>query len=644
MRNATTGNVLFAAALMLFAFAAGAQLSTDDCLGCHGDPSAGNVHVDPAKFSASVHGPLGCTDCHADIKDVPHENVAKVDCANCHPDMDEQWKNSRHAKAFLAGNRNAAGCLSCHGGNAHAIVPKTDPNSPVAHHNVPKTCERCHSQKMVMESSGLSTLPAFSYQQSVHGKAVADGSLKAAVCTDCHGAHQILGANEQTSPIFRFNVPKTCGRCHTDIARQYVSSIHGKSVARGNSQAPVCTDCHGIHNIKSHIDPTSSVASQNIARTTCGQCHGNVRMTAEFGLSSTRIKSYEDSYHGLARRLGSDEAANCASCHGVHNILPASDPASKVNKKNLPQTCGACHPGAGVKFAIGQVHFDAPAVGKSEQMGAKVMKLVSVIYVPLIGFTLGGMALHNFLIWFKKARRARRNRARTVVRMNKRQRIQHFLMLTSFFTLVITGFALARPDSFFATITFGEGIRRVIHRLAAVVMLGLGVYHIIYMVATKEGRQGLKDFWFNLSDARDAMGVVKYYLGLSAKHPKMGRFTYAEKVEYWALVWGTFIMGLTGLMLWFEVQVSSWLHLPRWWVDVATLVHYYEAILATFAILIWHLYAVIFDPDVYPINFAWFDGKMTEEQFRHEHEAEWEAMKKQQRSLADDDTNETTEK
>jgi formate dehydrogenase gamma subunit len=634
-------NVCFVPVLLLvlmLAIPAGAQLTNDDCLGCHSDPSLvkdlGNgktksVHVDGRAFSDSVHGILGCTDCHADISDYPHEPApAPVDCGNCHPDIVELWQNSRHAKAFMAGNRNAAGCLSCHGGNAHKIVPKSDPNSPVAHHNVPKTCGNCHSQKLVMESSGLSTLPPFSYRESVHGRAVAEGSEKAAVCIDCHNAHEILGANDSKSSIFKFNIPKTCGKCHTDIAKTFMSSVHGKAISRGVSQAPVCTDCHGIHNIKSHIDPTSSVAAQNIARTTCGQCHGNVRLTSEFGLSSTRIKTYEDSYHGLAKRLGSAEAANCASCHGVHNILPASDPKSTVNRKNLPQTCGKCHPGAGAKFAIGQVHFDAPPVGRSEQVGTKVMSWVTWIYVPLIILTIGGMLLHNFIIWLRKARRARRDPTRTIPRMNLQQRIQHFILLTSFFVLVITGFALAWPNSWFAVVTFGESVRRIIHRIAAVVMLSLGLYHIVYMLSTKEGRRGLKDFWFKAKDLNDVIGVIKYHLGRTTEHPKMGRFTYAEKAEYWALIWGTFVMGLTGLMIWFEVQVSSWLGLPRWVVSVATLIHYYEAILATLAIIIWHFYAVIFDPDVYPINWTWYDGKEREGHFRHEHEAAWEEMKK----------------
>jgi formate dehydrogenase gamma subunit len=629
-------NVLFVLVLALLAGFTGrvsAQMTNDDCLGCHNDASAtkdlGNgktksVHVDPAAFAKSIHGSFGCTDCHSDITTYPHEPVpVAVDCSGCHSDKVDEWKNSRHAKAFTAGNRKAAGCLSCHGGNAHKILPHTDPASPANHQNVPKTCGTCHGQKMVMESSGLSTQPAFSYGTSVHGKALANGNAKAAVCTDCHGAHEVLGANEQKSTIFKFNIPQTCGKCHGEITKVYTDSVHGKATARGNSQSPVCTDCHGIHNIKAHIDPTSSVAAQNIARTTCGQCHGNVRMTSEFGLSSQRIKSYEDSYHGLAKRLGSDEAANCASCHGVHNIRSKDDPQSMVHPANLPKTCGSCHPGAGEKFSQGRVHLEALPINETS-FGDDVMKWVSLIYIPLIILTLGAMALHNILIWVRKARQARKDPTRTVERMNRNQRIQHFFLVTSFFALVVTGFALAWPDSFFATISGGESVRRIVHRVAAVVMLVLGLYHVVYMVFTKEGRQGLKDFWFSFKDASDALGVIKYNLGLSKTHPKMGRFTYAEKAEYWALVWGTIVMGVTGLMLWFEVQVSSWLGLPRWWVDVALLIHFYEAILATLAILIWHIYAVVFDPEVYPINWAFLDGKMREGHFRHEHELEWE--------------------
>ncbi|MFZ2492219.1 MAG: cytochrome b/b6 domain-containing protein [Thermoanaerobaculia bacterium] len=623
--------------VMLVAAAAGAQMSNDDCLGCHSDATAvkdlGNgktksVHVDPAKYGASVHSSFGCADCHADITDYPHpEQIQKVDCANCHPDAVTAWTSGRHAKAFTSGNRLAAGCLSCHGGNAHTILPQTDPKSPTNHANVPTTCGTCHSQKFVMEGSGLSSQPVFSYTESVHGRALAAGEQKAAACTDCHKAHDVLTANDPKSPIFKFNIPATCGQCHDKVSKEFMTSVHGKAVARGSSQAPVCTDCHGIHSIKSHIDPASSVATQSLSRTACGQCHGNVRMSKELGISSGRVKSYEQSYHGLASRLGSSEAANCASCHGVHNILAGSDPKSTIHKNNLSETCGKCHPGSTQKFVEGRIHLEEMPVGEQE-LGDKVRKWVSWIYIPLILLTLGGMALHNLIIWLKKVRRARKDPTRTVVRMNKVQRIQHFLLVTSFFLLVVTGFALAWPSSWLAAITGAEAIRRLIHRGAAVVMIALGLYHVWYMVFTSEGRKGLKDFWFSFRDAGDVVGVMKYNLGLSKEHPKMGRFTYAEKAEYWALVWGTIVMAVTGLMLWFEIEVSKSLGLPRWFVDVALLIHFYEAILATLAIIIWHLYAVLFDPDVYPMNWAWFDGKMREGQYRHEHEAHFDEMKR----------------
>ena len=97
------------------------------------------------------------------------------------------------------------------------------------------------------------------------------------------------------------------------------------------------------------------------------------------------------------------------------------------------------------------------------------------------------------------------------------------------------------------------------------------------------------------------------------------RFSYAEKAEYWALVWGMFVMAATGLMAWFKVFVGE--RVPGWWVDVAITIHWYEAMLATLAIIVWHIYAVIFDPDAYPMNWAWFDGKMSIEHYEHEHPA-----------------------
>ena len=108
---------------------------------------------------------------------------------------------------------------------------------------------------------------------------------------------------------------------------------------------------------------------------------------------------------------------------------------------------------------------------------------------------------------------------------------------------------------------------------------------------------------------------------------RWGRFGYAEKLEYWAMMWGTLVMAVTGMMLWFTVAVT--IFLPRWWVDVALTIHLYEAILATLAVIVWHFYHVIFDPDVYPMSLAWIDGKVTPEQYEHEHPLAYEEWKKE---------------
>jgi cytochrome b subunit of formate dehydrogenase len=190
---------------------------------------------------------------------------------------------------------------------------------------------------------------------------------------------------------------------------------------------------------------------------------------------------------------------------------------------------------------------------------------------------------------------------------------------------VITGFALKFPDSWFAAVLgMGENFRGVIHRIAGVILIGAGVYHVFYLAMTREGRRLIWDFAPRPKDVFDAWATMRYYLGLGGEKPKFGRFNYAEKAEYWALVWGTALMGLTGIMIWAKVWVGD--TLARWWVDVATAIHFYEAILATLAIVVWHFYQVFLDPDVYPMNWAWWDGKMPVERYREEHGLDTEAL------------------
>jgi len=201
---------------------------------------------------------------------------------------------------------------------------------------------------------------------------------------------------------------------------------------------------------------------------------------------------------------------------------------------------------------------------------------------------------------------------------------------SSFFVLVYTGFALKFPDTWlFAWIVAlekGYAWRSWIHRGAALVMVFACLWHLAYL-PTRRGRAYLFDMFPRYQDVREFLQNVGYLLGLRREPPAFDRFSYIEKAEYWALVWGSVVMAVTGFMLWFENWTLRFL--AKWVLDLATLVHYYEAWLATLAILVWHVYYVIFNPDVYPMNWTWLTGKVSEDTLRHEHPREYERLREQ---------------
>jgi len=225
-----------------------------------------------------------------------------------------------------------------------------------------------------------------------------------------------------------------------------------------------------------------------------------------------------------------------------------------------------------------------------------------------------------------------KNEQEQFLRMTVNERIQHFLLLTSFIVLVITGFALKFPELFIVSwvvSVFGEGafeLRGDIHRIASVVMVAVGIYHIFFIAMTKRGKKFLKDMLMKKSDLADLRKSFSYFLGKTDEKPRYGRFSYIEKMEYWAVIWGTVIMGLTGMVLWFENTFLPIINVAG--MDIATAIHFYEAILATFSIIVWHFYFVFLNPDVYPMNKAWFTGLLTREQMKHEHPLELEEIEK----------------
>jgi len=221
------------------------------------------------------------------------------------------------------------------------------------------------------------------------------------------------------------------------------------------------------------------------------------------------------------------------------------------------------------------------------------------------------------------------------LRMTLNERAQHLNLAINFTILVITGFALSFPKAFWVSpitdVPAGMTIRGFLHRLCGVAILFLGGYHILYCAFTKRGRGLIKDMIPGLKDAQDLWETLKnnLFINRPAKKLKMPRFNFREKLEYLGLIWGTLVMTVTGFILWFEVE---WLkYFPKWTYDVARTIHFYEAILATLTIIVWHFYSVIFNPDVYPMSWAWITGDLTEHEMEEEHGLELEKIRAEEK-------------
>lgn len=330
---------------------AGAAISLEKCTLCHGKPDFRKLLIGGAirdlfvtgdSLKGSVHEKKVCTDCHFDVNEIPHrEAPQRVTCTHCH----------------FKGNKEGA--------------PQSD--------NV------------------------LAYFDSAHGKAIAAGNTKAPLCQDCHGSHQILKVKNPESTVSRFKVAETCGRCHLEIYAKYKTSIHGVALSKGIADAPSCTGCHGEHRIYARTDPKSTVYPTRVSGQ-CSKCHGSIAIMSKYGIEAEQVATYNESFHGVASKFGSRTVANCASCHGVHDIRPPDDPLSMVNPKNVPKTCGKCHPGANPNFAVGKIHVDA----KKKESG--IIYWTATFFKWLTIGTMLALVAHIFLDMYGRTRRLRGER------------------------------------------------------------------------------------------------------------------------------------------------------------------------------------------------------------------------------------------
>jgi hypothetical protein len=345
------------AAGFLFALAIGAQgimspasarISLDKCTLCHSKPEFRKLLVDGRirdlfatedSLKGSVHQKKTCVDCHFDVSEIPHrQRPQRVNCTHCH----------------FKGNPAGA--------------PQSD--------------------------------AYLDYYGSVHGKAIAKGKPKAPLCQDCHGGHSIRKAKDPESDVSRLKVAETCARCHVEIYAQYKTSTHGVAVSKGIAEAPSCTGCHGEHRIFGPEDPQSTVYATHVAEQ-CSTCHASVAIMGKFGVETAQVATYRNSFHGVAGKFGSRTVANCASCHGTHEIRPSADPLSMVNPRNIPATCGKCHPGAGPNFARGKMHVDA----RDKESG--IIYYTAQFFKYLTIGTMLALILHIFLDMYGRTKRLR---------------------------------------------------------------------------------------------------------------------------------------------------------------------------------------------------------------------------------------------
>jgi DnaJ-class molecular chaperone len=319
------------------------------CLICHGktdffiireDGTPKKLYINENELLNSIHKDKRCQDCHSDIVEISatghKKNLQKVNCTKCH----------------FEGN-------------------------PVG---------------------APQTIMYYQYQESVHGKALAEGKPNAPRCQNCHGSHNIQGHKSTKSNVYKYNLSETCGHCHLKEYTDFATSIHGKILQTETTlDVPSCSDCHGEHDIKK-VSDTSSTVSKSKLSNTCSKCHAAANIMNKYGVKTEQVATFKESFHGIAIEFGEKKAANCASCHGIHDIKPNTDPTSSIYPGNIPKTCGKCHPDANANYARGKIHLDP----KSPDSGP--IYYISNFFKYLTIGTLLALFLHILLDLSKKIR------------------------------------------------------------------------------------------------------------------------------------------------------------------------------------------------------------------------------------------------
>ncbi len=615
----------------------------EDCFQCHGshdtmaDAMEGKVPdkwvIAAGALKGTIHEDHDCSECHVKAAEDVDEHYdggpkLKLNCANCHDEAVEQFmSNDIHGRAWQAGNEMAPWCTDCHQGGHH-LMPLSSPESNLSPFNQPDSCGKCHGGIDFEHQPTIAKRKLVErYKAGVHWERLGEGKPTAS-CTDCHGHHSILPSSDPHSAVSREGLLVTCAKCHPSETQTYATGSHGKTLLNGNLDVPTCTTCHGDHDIAT-LKVQRGGKRDFAATQVCIWCHGNERMMARYALDTSPVDSYLNDFHGLTQRGSLGTSATCADCHDPHHSLPSSHPKSRMHIDNRGAACGKCHGQSSESFIMSFTHKKRAT---DESMRGKVINIITLVYIILIVGTLGAMFLHNLVIWVYYSRRKRKYQEQHagIVRMSRFERFWHWALLVSFGLLALTGFALSfaewGPFRWLYSLGLTETNRAWLHRLNAIVMLLDMFIFLVYKCVHKRGRLWWTQMWPRWRDVKDFWGNMKFHLRLSKERPRFSMFNYGEKAEYWALWWGVVVMALTGFVLWFSELLPA--DSPPWLFEAARVIHFYEAILATGAIIVWHLFNTIFHPAEYPMDTCWLTGTLTEHEAHHRFDDEAIALQR----------------
>ncbi len=616
-----------------------AGMANKDCLVCHRDANLSMVrdgkpvslYVNEEEFAQSTHAAKACAQCHTEVTASRKRSCetikSKVDCSICHAEVVQVYRTSIHGTLAAKGDADAPHCLDCH--DKHATLSKKLPASPTFPRNVPALCARCHQAGSKAANRIHSEVPDIvaSYRDSIHGRGLLQsGLVVTAMCADCHTPHGELPPEDPRSTVHHDNIATTCGRCHNGIEQIYRNSIHFPKKADGDRKYPSCNTCHSSHEIKRH--DRADFRFQMMGQ--CGNCH------------ETEAETFFQTFHGKVSQLGSSGAAKCYDCHGTHDILPATNPASALGRTHVVDTCGKCHPGSHRRFAGYLTHATHHDQKKYPWLFWTFWGMTALLVGTLTFAMIHTVAwlVRLFLSrdeWKHHKAMAKAGGGRLYQRFGRFQRALHLGMLLSFFTLAITGmmlkFSYTGWAQTLARLLGGFETTGVLHRTGAIVLFGVFFLHVrdVWKRKKADGSSWLRvitgpdTILFTVNDLKQIIQSVKWFLGIGQR-PSYGRYTYWEKFDYFAVFWGVMVIGSTGLFLWFP-EAFTYI-LPGWSVNVATIIHSDEALLAVGFIFTVHFFNTHFRPDKFPMDPVIFTGRMTLEELKYDKPAEYEELVK----------------